>query len=100
VRDLSRGRVGDEDGGAAFDFADAGDDAGGGGLAVILIVGDEQADFEEADAGVEEFRDVLARGEHAGLMLACDFGGATTGAEAFFEFVELLDRVAHVGGAD
>jgi hypothetical protein len=33
-------------------------------------------------------------------MLACDFGGATTGAEAFFEFVELLDRVAHVGGAD
>ena len=42
------GVVRDDDGGAAFDFADAGDDAGGGRLAVILVVGDEQADFEEA----------------------------------------------------
>jgi len=61
--------------------------------------GDEQADFEEAGAGVEEFRDALARGELARLMLLGDFCGAATGAKAFFEFVKLLDKEAHVGSA-
>ena len=36
--------------------ADAGDDAGAGRLAVVLVVGDEQADLEEARAGVARGR--------------------------------------------
>jgi len=41
----------------------------------------------------------MLRGEFDGLVLACDFCGAAAGAEALFEFVELLDEKAHVGGA-
>ena len=94
-----RGVVGDDDGGAAFDFADAGDDAGGGGLAVVLVVGDEQADFEEARAGIEQVGDAFARRQFAGFVLLLDFRWAAALAESFFELVELLDEMAHVGGA-
>ena len=42
-----RGVVGDDDGGPAFDARQAGDDAGGGSLAVVAVVGDQQADFQK-----------------------------------------------------
>ncbi len=67
-----RGVVGDDDGGPSFDFSRAGDYARGGRLAVVLVVGDQQADFEEHGAGIEEFRDALARGEFAVAMLLFD----------------------------
>ncbi len=49
------GVVGDDYGGAAFDQADAGDDASGGGLAVVFIVGDEESDFEKHRARIDQF---------------------------------------------
>ncbi len=93
------GVVGDDDGGAAFDLADAGDYARGGRMAFVLVVGDEQADFEEARAGIEQFRDTLARRQFTGFMLFGDFRRAATRAQAVFELVELFDQKAHMRGA-
>ena len=49
---LHRRVVGDDDDLAPVHDADAGDDAGAGRLAVVLVVRDEQADLEEARAGI------------------------------------------------
>ena len=76
--------------------AEAGDDAGGGRLAVVLVVGDQQADLEEARAGVDERGDALARGHLAGVMLALDARLAAALAQARFERLNLFDQVAHV----
>ena len=53
-----------------------GDDAGGRRLAVVLVVRDEQADLEEARAGVAQPRDALARGQLSLLVLSRDLVGA------------------------
>jgi hypothetical protein len=41
-----------------------------------LVVGDQQADFEERWRRVEQLGDALARGQLAGAMLLLDFLGA------------------------
>ena len=93
---LHGGVVGHDDGGAALDAGQSGDDAGGGRLAVVAVVGDQQADLEEARAGIDERGDALARGHLAGLMLALDARLAAALAEARFERLNLFDQVAHV----
>ena len=93
---LDGGVVGHDDGGAAFDAAEAGDDAGGGRLTVVAVVGDQQADFEEACAGVDQGGDALARGHLAGLVLTIDARLPAALAEAGFERLNLFDKVAHV----
>jgi len=55
------GVVGDDDGGALFNERKAGDDAGGGSLAVIAVVSDQQADFEEETVWIDEPGDALPR---------------------------------------
>ena len=50
-------------------------------------------------AGVDELGDALARGELAVAMLLFDFLRAAALAQAFFELVEVLDELAHAGGA-
>ena len=71
-------------------------DAGGGRLAVIAVVGDQQADFEEAGTGVGEARNALARGHFAGLVLAGNARRAAALAETRFERLNLFDKVTHV----
>ena len=46
---------------AAFDAADAGDDAGAVDRVVVHAVGGERAEFEERRAGIEQARHALAR---------------------------------------
>ena len=92
------GVVSDNDGGTTFDFADARDDAGGRRLPLVLVVSDQQSDFEETRAGIEQLRDALTCRELAGLVLALDFRNPAAPAQAIFEFVELLDQMAHVCG--
>ena len=48
--------VRDDDDLAAADAADAGDDAGGRRLAVVFVVGDEEADLEKARVGIAQTR--------------------------------------------
>ena len=88
--------VGDDDSGAAFHAADAGDDTRGWGLPFITVVGDQQADLEERRPRVEQTFDALARGHLSGAVLALDAGSAATLAEAGFERSQLVDEQAHV----
>ena len=72
VRAALHGRVvRDDDALAALDRADAGDDPGGGRLAVVAVPGGERAELEERRARVEQPLDPLARGQ-----LAAGSGGA------------------------
>ena len=84
---------------AAFDFADAGDHARRGGLAVVLVVGDEQADFEEQGAGIEQRGNALARRHLPGAMLALDAGRAAAFAQPVFQRLQLADKQSHLRGA-
>ena len=93
------GIVGDDDRRPAFDFAEAGDHARGGRLAVISVMRDEQSDFEEHRAGVGELRDSLARGELAVAMLLFDFLRPAALAQPVFELLEAFDELPHAGGA-
>src|SRR5207247_10325958 len=52
--------------------SEARDHAGGGGLAVVLVVRDQQTDLEPLAAGVEQRRDALPGGELPLLVLAAD----------------------------
>ena len=61
-----------------------------------MVVGDQQADFEEARAGIEQSRDALARGEFAGAMLLLDALRAAAFAQTGLQGVQLLDEMAHV----
>ncbi len=67
-----------------------------GRLAVVSVVGDQQADFEEERAGVEQRRDALARGHLAGAMLLVDARRAAAFAQAVFQLAKLFDQEAHV----
>ena len=100
---LDGGVVGDDDGGASFDFADAGCDARGAGLSIVFVVGDEEADFGELGSlindGVEKMGDVFAAGEFAGAVLLFDFLGAAAFAGLGSEVVEGVDEMAHVSNA-
>jgi len=48
------------------------DDAGGRRLAVVLVPGDEQTDFDPRTVPVEQRGDALARGQLALIVLAFD----------------------------
>ncbi len=83
-------------GGAAFDFADAGDDACARRLAIILIVGDQQADFEERRARIEQLRDPLARRHLAGAVLFFDSLGAAAQAQFVFKRLQIFNKLTHL----
>src|ERR1041384_4112381 len=62
--------------------AEAGDDAGRGSLAVVLIVGDQHPDVEPRAVLVEQRGHALARGEFSLVVLAFDALGAPSLFEA------------------
>src|SRR5207253_6627865 len=93
--------VGDDDGFAPADAPDTCDDAGGGRLAFVLIVSDQQAGLLEVSVFVEQQLDALARRELAFLMLAGDAVSAAAQAQLVFERFEFIDqtlKVLAVGG--
>src|SRR5918997_1914703 len=67
---------------APGDAADDGDDARGRGGALVLVVGDEEADLLRVLAGVEEELDALAGGELALLVLLLGLARAAARAES------------------
>ena len=81
---------------AALDDADTGDRAEARRFAVVLVVGEQQPDFEEARAGIDQPGDAFARGHLAGAVLAVDFGGSAARPQPLFERFHLVDHVAHV----
>jgi hypothetical protein len=95
---LNCGIVGYHHGGAIFDFAKAGDHSGRWGLAVILIVGNEQSDFEEHGARVEQLGDTLVSRKLSVAMLLLDFLRSSATPEAFLEVVEILHELFHAAG--
>ena len=72
--------------------------AGGGRLAVVPVVGDQQPYFETRSGGVNEAGDAFAGGEFSGAVLLFDAGRTAAFPEAFLEAAQLLHEVAHVGG--
>src|SRR6185437_14377950 len=85
--------VGDDHGGAAFDFSDASDDARARRLAVILIPGDQQTDLEKPGARVEQSRDALARGQFTGAVLLFNSCGSAACAKPALEVVQGIDQM-------
>ena len=61
-----------------------------------MVVGDQQADFEEVRPGSSSAGDAFARGQLAGAMLLFDARGAAAFAQAVFQLCELFDQKAHV----
>ena len=80
--------------------AEPGDHARGGRLAVVLVVGDQQADFEKRRAVVDQLGDALARGELAGGVLLLDFLLPAAQAQRIFQLLIFVHQRAHVVGAD
>jgi hypothetical protein len=75
----------------------AGDDAGGRRLSFVLIVGDQQADFDEARAFVTQPFDAFARGELFLLVLARDPLGSAAESEGGFQLADLRVELAESG---
>src|SRR5581483_4441258 len=68
-------------------------------LSIVLIIGDQQSDLEEARAGIEQRSDALAGGEFPGAMLLVDSGITASLPQAVFQFPNLFDQMAHVCAA-
>src|SRR6188508_978401 len=61
ARTILRMVSGDHDDFPSLDYAEAGDDSGGGCLTVVLVVGDEESDLEPRASRVQQLLDSLAR---------------------------------------
>ena len=82
--------------GRAFDAADAGDHARRGRLAVVLVIGDQQADFEEHGARIDQLCDALPRRQLSFAVLLFDFLRAAAGAKLIFKLFQSGDQRAHM----
>jgi hypothetical protein len=89
--------VGDDHGEPAGDLADAGDEAGGGDILSIDVVGGELADFEEGGARIEEALDALAREKLAAGDVAGAGGFGASEGDSGGAGAEIRDEVGHCG---
>src|SRR5206468_938565 len=67
---------------------------GRGCLTLVLVVCDEQADFEKTRVGVAEPRDALAGRQLSLLMLASDFVRSTPLTQPCFELPDFRAQLA------
>ena len=79
-------------------LTDAGDDAGAGRLAVILVLRDEQSKLEKARVGIAQFFDALARRELFLLVLAGNSFLAAACAQPGLQRADLVAQLAKSGG--
>src|SRR5690606_7642629 len=86
---LHRRIVSDDDDRPILYGDDSGDDARGGRLTVVTVVGDEESDLEEVRAGIAQEVDPLTRGELALRMLARDPLGTAPLTQALLELLQL-----------
>ncbi len=93
---LHGGIIGHDDRGAVFDLPQAGDDARGRRLAVVAVVGDQQANLEEKRPGIHEAGDALPGRHLAGPVLPLDARGPAAFAQTRLQFLKLPDEEAHV----
>ncbi len=93
-----RGIVGDDHHRTPRDLANAGNDADSRSLPIVLVIGDQQADFEEEAAGIDEFGHAFPRGQLASLMLFFDPRRTTPRTQPVLQFTERGDQLAHVLG--
>ena len=91
---LHRGIIRDDDNGPAVHDAHARDDTGRRRRTVVLVVREQQADFNEAGPDVAQPRDALARRELSLLVLLLDLVHPATQAEAVFERAQLGAQLA------
>src|SRR5262249_14373934 len=73
-----------------------GDDARCRRLSFVLVVRDQEADFQEHRLRIEQAADPLARRQFAGLVLAFDAGRAAAFAQTGLELRELLHHEAQM----
>ena len=95
---LHRGVVGDDHARPLFDVCQARDHARRGSLAVVAVVGDQQADFEKQRARIDQMRDALARRQLALSVLFFDLLRAAAELELLFEFLDTAHEPAHAVG--
>ena len=74
------GIAGDDHGVTALDDTDAGDGPEAGRFAIVLVVGQQESDFEERRPGVDQGSDTFPRSHLSGAVLAFDLGGTAAGA--------------------
>jgi hypothetical protein len=86
--------VRDDDHAAAFDGRNARDDAGGGCLTVVLVIGDEQSDLEKARAGITEQRDALARRQLSLFVLPRNLVAAAALLQLCLELSDFVAQLA------
>ena len=79
-----------------FDLARARNHPRPGSLPVILIVCDQQADFEKHRTRIQQLRDSLARRELAVAVLFLDPLGAAALAQLIFERLQIIDKLTHL----
>ena len=89
------GIVSDNNRRPSFDLAEPCDNSCGRGLSIVSIVRDQQSNFKEHRAGIQQLRDSLARGELAIAMLLLDFLWPPTQAKPVLQLVKALDKLTH-----
>ncbi len=92
---LDRGVVGDHHDLAPLHHTDAGDHADARRLAVVAVVGDQQADFQKERVGIEETGQPLAGRQLSVGVLALDLLRAAALTQRVLERLQLLRQAAH-----
>ena len=60
-----------------------------------MVVGDQQADFEEQRSGVDQTGDALARGQLAVAVLLLNLLRPAAKPQAVFQIPKFLDQMPH-----
>ncbi len=84
------------DGRAPFDAANPGDYSGSGRLSIVLVVSQQEPDFEEHRFDIEQGGDPLPRRQLTVPMLFVDLRRTASRPESLLQFVQLLNGLTGV----